>query len=238
MATYLDIVNRALREVNEVPLTEGQFLSARGLQEFVKGAVNRAYFDISNASTEWPWLNSEMSRVEGTSVLTLVPGTQWYSLSATDLEVDWHTFYMTDKDPDVVSEVVPEVSKNLSYLTYEQWARDARVTDNQRTVESRAVPFSVVRHPDGKVGFSPVPDKTYYIEYFVWKSASAFTLAADVLPFPEEFENVLLNRVRYYTWLFRENLEQAQMARNDYTESLADMKRIQLSNKSENMRAV
>ena len=238
MATYLEITNRALREINEVPMTAGQFTSARGLQEFVKGAVNRAYFDIANESVEWPWLHTAVSRVEGTAVLTLVAGTQWYDLQATDLEVDWHTFYMTDKDPAIVSLDTPEISKNLTYCTYEQWSQSARITDNQRTVESRATPVNVVRHPDGKIGFSPVPDQELFIEYFVWKSASAFTLDTDVIPFPEEFENVLMNQIRYYIWMFRENIEQAQMAKSDFKDTLASMKRIMLSNKSERMRAV
>ena len=238
MATYLDIVNRALEEINEVPLTTGQFDSARGLQKFVKGAANRAFFDIANESTEWPWLSTTVSRIEDTNVLTITAGTQWYDLQATDLEVDWHTFYMTDKDPSVVSTAVPEVSKNLPFRTYEQWARESREVDNQRTVESRSEPARVIRHPNGKIGITPVPDKTYYLEYFVWKSATAFTLGTDVVPFPEEFENVLMNRIRYYIWMFRENETQAQMAKSDYKDTLASMKRIQLSNKSERMRAV
>lgn len=239
MATYLDIVNRALREINEVPLTTAVFDAARGIQQFTKDAVNRAFFDIANESTEWPWLQNTVSRVEGTDIITLVPGTQWYDQSATALEVDWHTFYMTDKDPTVVSEIAAEVSRNLTYLTYEQWARQERETDNQRTSDHRGIPDFVVRHPfTGKIGFSAVPEKELFVEYFLWKSATSFTASTDVLPFPEEFENVLLNRVRYYSWLFRENIEQAGFARGDYRDSLASMKRILLSNKSERMRAV
>ncbi len=52
--TYLDFTNLVLREVNEVPLSDSQFTAARGLQQFAKSSINRAYFDVSAASTEWP----------------------------------------------------------------------------------------------------------------------------------------------------------------------------------------
>jgi hypothetical protein len=238
MATYLEIVNRALREINEVPLTEGAFDTARGLQQFTKDATNRAYFDIANESVEWPWLHNTITRVEGTEVLEVSQGIQWYDKALTELEVDWHTFYITDKDPRVVSSTPPEISRSLEYITYDQWARTYRDKDNQRVDETQAEPRRVVRHPNGKIGISPVPDQDLFIEYFVWKSATSFALSTDVIPFPEEFENVFLHRIRYYIWLFRENVEQAQMAKSDYKESLASMKRILLSNKSERMRAV
>jgi len=50
MTTYLEIVNLGLDEINETPLNSGNFLSPRSVQKFAKGAVNKAYFDISNES--------------------------------------------------------------------------------------------------------------------------------------------------------------------------------------------
>ena len=238
MTTYLEIVNQGLDEINETPLTSVNFLTPRSVQRFAKGAANKAYFDIANESIEWPWLASTVGRVEGTEILQLTPGTQWYDIPSPDLEVDWHTFYMTDKDPDVINEVEVEVSTDLTYLTYEQWGRTQRNKDNQRTTVTRAEPVYVIRHPNGKMGFSPVPDEGYYIEYLTWETAVSFVNATDVLPFPEEFSTVMVNRIRYYLWLFRENLEQAGFAKDDYERSLASMKRILLSNKSERMRAV
>jgi len=88
------------------------------------------------------------------------------------------------------------------------------------------------------MGFSPIPDLSYYIEYLTWETAVSFVNATDVLPFPEEFNNVIISRVAYYLWKFRENIEQAGFSKSEYKDSLASMKRILLSNKSERMRAV
>ena len=238
MTTYLEMVNLGLEEINETPMTSGQFTLARGVQRYAKGAVNKAYKDISNESIEWPWLASAVARVEGTEVLEVVPGTQWYDIASPDIEVDWHTFYMTDKDPSVSSEIEPDVSKTLIYLTYEQWSRTSRAYDSQRTTITRGVPDYVIRHPNGKIGFSKVPDKAYFMEYLTWVSSVSFSSATDVIPFPEEFNNTLQHRVAYYLWKFRENQEQASASNNDYDKTLASMKRILLSNKSERMRAV
>lgn len=46
--TYLDITNEVLRELNEVPLTSANFGNAKGIQKFVKDAVNKSIFDIAN----------------------------------------------------------------------------------------------------------------------------------------------------------------------------------------------
>ena len=238
MSTYLQIVNQILEELNETLLTEGKFAGARGLQRFAKTAVNKAYMDILGVSTEWPWLHNTVSRVEGTEVLTLAPGTQWYDFAADEIDVDWYTVYITDKDPETPSTSVPLVSENLEYKPYDAWARDDRPVDNQRTVETRGTPCFVIRHPGAKLGFSPVPDKTYYIEYFVWKPGTSFTLATDLVPFAQEFENVLLSRAMYYMWKQKGNLEFAGMSRGDYKTGVQNMQRILISTQEERMRAV
>jgi hypothetical protein len=236
--TYLSITNDSLREINEVPLTEGQFLEPRGIQQYAKTAVNRAYFDIIAESVEWPWLHADVARVEGTEVFTLTPGVQWYDKAVDDLEVDWQTFYVTDKDPSVPSAAPPTISKNLTYITYDQWAVHYREKDNQRVLETRGDPEFVIRHPNNKIGISPAPKAALFVEYFVWKTANSFDLSTDLVPFPDEFKSVFLARIVYYLWKFRENIDLASMSDKDYEKGLAGMKRILLSNKSEKMRAV
>ena len=238
MTDFLGLVNRGLQGVNETPLTSGGFTNPRGLQNMAKSSVNRAYFDIAIESTEWPWLNDAVTRVEGTEILSLVTGTQWYDLPATVIEADWHSFYITDKDPDVVSTAIPEVSEGLIYLTYQQWADTFRNVDNQRTVDIRDTPRYVIRHPDGKIGVSPVPDQVFYVEYFIWKSATLLVNSTDTLPFPEEYEGVLDARLLYYLWTFKENRELAELAIDDYQRLLNKMRIGLLSTRMERMRPI
>ena len=53
-ATYLQLTNELLHELNEVDLTAASFASARGIQKHIKECVNRAYLDIVNEEPQWP----------------------------------------------------------------------------------------------------------------------------------------------------------------------------------------
>lgn len=242
--TYLDLTNLALREVNEVPLTEQQFLNARGLQKFAKEAVNRAFFDISNTSTKWPWAVNAGSRQPNLEVRKLSEGVQWYDLRqlTTDLQmsVDWNSFLLTDKnlestDPAVIASA-PNMTKQLKELTYDEWMAHKRTQDFNP--DNRGTPEYVIRHSHSKFGFSPVPDGDYWVEFNATNEVTRFVDGSTEVPIPEEFITVILARIKYYLWLFRENHEQANFSLGEYREGLANMKRILLSNREEKMRAV
>lgn len=243
MYTFLEVVNLALREVNEIPMTEQQLANARGLQQFAKESTNRAFFDISNESTKWSWLQKTMNTALDEEVRKLTIGTQWYDtetlVDGIRQEPDFYTFLLTDKDLTSTDPVViaskPELVKNLEFITYDEWIRRFRVEDFAGNVGE---PKYVIKYGEDKYGFSPVPDKEYSITYGVRSNAVRFTLATDVIPIPEEFITVLVSRIKYYLWLFRENDVQANFSLGEYREGLINMKRSLLSNKEERMRAV
>lgn len=239
--TFLQVTNLALREVNEVPMTEQQFANARGLQQFAKESANRAFFDISNTSTKWPWLQTSTDGTPRTEIRQLTAGQQWYNVkelpSSNKLSVDWNTFLLTDKDLEVNDPLVDaDVVEILPMITYDTWIRDRREQDFHS--KNQGTPTAVIRHSTEQFGFSPVPDKDYWIEYNVSDEIIRFTDATQEIPVPEEFITVLVSRIKYYMWLFRENHEQANFSLGEYRDSLTDMKRTLLSNKQERMRAI
>jgi len=107
--TYLGLTNEILGELNEVQLTSSNFATAKGIQKFVKDAINRAYFDIANENPEFPWLSSACAGVGndeyGNNFVDSVAGTRWYYIkkhssgshgTAKDFgRVDWDNFYLT-----------------------------------------------------------------------------------------------------------------------------------------------
>lgn len=239
--TFLQLTNLALREVNEIPMSEQQFTNARGLQQFAKESANRAFFDVTNTSTKWPWLQKASAGEPRTEIRKLTKGVQWYDVkeipTSGRLSIDWNTFLITDKDLDVNDPLVEaEVARVLPMITYDTWIRDHREQDfhakNQKT------PEAVIRHSTEQFGFTGVPDKDYWVEYNVSDEVTRFTDATQEIPIPEEFITVLVARVKYYLWLFRENHEQANFSLGEYREALTDMKRTLLSNKQERMRAI
>lgn len=243
MYTFLEVVNLALREVNEVPMSEQQLVNARGLQQFTKETVNRAFFDISNESTKWPWLQKSNDNTTEQEIRKLTIGTQWYDTETIAgglrQEPDWNTFLLTDKDlTSVDAEVIaskPLLVKNLIFMTYDHWIDKYRTQDFKGDT---AEPTYIIKYSSNKYGISPIPDKTYSIAYNVRSNASRFQIATDVVPLPEEFVTVLVSRIKYFLWLFRENDIQAKFALGEYKEGLINMKRSLLSNKEERMRAV
>jgi len=83
--TYLQLVNRTLRELNETELTSATFVSSRGVQTAVKDFVNKSIHDIYNEAGELPILYTE------TTQQTRV-GQQEYTLPANMRKVDWDSF--------------------------------------------------------------------------------------------------------------------------------------------------
>lgn len=232
---YLYLINAVLRDTNEVPLTDQNFYNARGFHAFLKEAMNRAFMDIVNESTEWPWLantpldtdvSAHSSEVETERRQVI------YEFPEGTLEVDWDTFVLTD--------MRGRESKQLTPISYEEWAQEghADVLSN-RTNEDIGTPAYIYKTKDGKgFGLSPVPDKNYRVQFISWRVPGFFNDPSDLLPFPDRFYNVLISRTRYYAWLFRENFQQAQLARSDYQDEVRKMKQALIKPIFTTMRAV
>ena len=138
-ATYLDLTNELLREINEVVLTTGSFAGAVGIQQHIKDSINRAYFDIINQEPQWPFLSvaqsGDVDPNYGNVYVETVAGTRWYELKpasssiTTDYgSVDWDNFYLTTIG--VSGESAPYTAKNLRFLTIEEWKDFRRLPEN------------------------------------------------------------------------------------------------------------
>lgn len=232
---YLEVVNAVLRDTNEVPLTAQQFTNARGFHAYVKEIVNRALMDIANSTTEWPWL-ANMPMNTGISAHSNEIVTERrkaiYQFPADTMEVDWDSVVLTD--------MRGKESYRIRPISYEEWARygNADVLSNRNNADLDR-PTVIYRTKDNEgFGVSPVPDKSYRIQYIGWKAPQFLKAPTDTLPFPDQFYNVLVSRARYYAWMFRQNSEQAQMAFRDFDTGLTNMKRSLIKPAFTHMRAV
>lgn len=233
--TYIDVINAVLRDTNEVPLTPTNFKNARGFHAFIKEAVNRALMDMVNETTEWPWLANVPMDV-GVSAHSNEIETQRrqaiYEFPEDVMEVDWDSFVLTD--------MRGREANPLGPISYEEWAHFGHgdVLSN-RTNEDINKPSLIYKTKDGKgFGLSPVPDGAYRIQYISWKSPALLKEPTDSLPFPDRFYTVLVHRARYYAWMFRENVDQARLARDDYSGGVSSMKRALIKPIFNRMRAV
>lgn len=236
MATYLDLANELLREMNEVELTSSSFASAVGIQQHVKDSINRAYLDIVNEEPQWPFLalnlSGETDPMYGNVYVETVAGQRWYNLKpassslVTDYGyIDWDNFYLTTVG--VSGETAPYEARNLRFTTIEEWKDYRRISENLDDADTQqyGVPDRVIKSPDNrKFGLSAIPDKVYRIWFYAYTLPTELSEFGDETVFPNTYKPVLLNRARYYIYQFKESPQFSAFALEDYKRGLRLMK--------------
>ena len=234
--TYLTLANETLRELNEVQLTSSNFSDAVGIQAFVKESINRALNDIANQEPQLPFFaaaaSGETDPFYGNVTVATVAGTRWYTLKAgsssitTDYSsIDWDDFYITTIS--VSGESAPYVSKGLKFISLSDWRRYLRDSENSDDADGQVhgEPRYVIRSPDHrKFGLSPIPDKVYNVHFYAYAKPTALSAHGDAIILPDQYGPVILARTRYYVHQFKENLQQAAFALDDYKKGMKYMK--------------
>jgi len=234
--TYLTLTNETLRELNEVQLTSSNFSDAVGIQAFVKESINRALNDIANEEPQLPFFaaaaSGETDPVYGNVTVATVKGTRWYTLKSgsssitTDYSsIDWDDFYITTIS--VSGESAPYVSRGLKFISLADWRRYLRDSENSDDADGQVhgEPRYVVRSPDHrKFGLSPIPDKVYNVHFYAYSKPTALSAHGDAIVLPDQYAPVILARTRYYVHQFKENLQQAAFALDDYKKGMKYMK--------------
>ena len=236
MATYLNLTNELLREMNEVVLTSSNFGDAVGIQQHAKDAINRAYLDIVNEEPQWPFLATGESGATdpmyGNVYVETTANTRWYELKAASSSitadysyVDWDNFLLTTVG--VSGESAPYVAQNLRFVTTEEWKDNFRLSENKDDADAAngGEPRRIIRSPDArKFGLSPIPDKVYRVWYYAYDLPTELDAHGDSTVFPDLYKPVLLARARYYIHQFKESPQSAAFALEDYKRGLKLMK--------------
>ena len=226
-SSYLVLINNVLRDLNEVELTSSTFSSSRGIQTAVKDYVNRAIDDIINADTEWPFTIVSKS-------FTTAAGTRLYTKSA----IGATNTKTVDYDSFTFLEASDKKETTLEYISFSEYLDNYHERDTDPTGNSRAIPEFVYENPDQSIGLSPVPDKaTYTIKYFYYSTHTALSASTDTSLIPTRFENVIIEKAKYYAYTLRGDTQNAQLAQLQFDKSIKRM-RVELINKQIYMRAV
>ena len=239
--TYLQATNELLREINEIVLTSSNFANAIGIQQHAKDCINRAYNDIVTSEPRWSFLSTGESGSTdpfyGNVYVETTAGTRWYELKESSSSlvndygvVDWNDFYLTTIGVSGAS--TPYTSRNLRYVTLEDWKDFRRESENIDDTDSQnwGEPNVVFRSPDGrKFGLSPIPKKVYRVWFFAYDLPTALSAHGDTVVFPDVYVPVLIARARYYMHQFKENMQAAAFALDDYKKGLRQMKSNMLS---------
>tara|TARA_R110002012_G_scaffold7117_1_gene33609 strand:+ start:803 stop:1570 length:768 start_codon:yes stop_codon:yes gene_type:complete len=234
--TYLTMTNEVLRELNEVQLTAANFTSAVGIQAFIQESINKALNDIANEEPQLPFFAAAASGgtdpFYGNVTVASVAGTRWYTLKSgsssitTDYaSIDWDDFYMTTIN--VSGETAPFVSRGLKFLTLTDWKRYVRDRENADDADTQSYgePKYVIRSPDNrKFGLSPIPDKVYNVHFYAYSAPTALSAYDDAMILPDQYASIVLAKTRYYVHQFKENIQQAAFAMDDFKKGMRHMK--------------
>lgn len=212
MATYLELVNTALGRLNEIRLTESNFSTARAFHLQAKEAVNKAISRIHRSSFEWPF-----NHVDEEQVLTA--GTNAYSLPADCEWVDWDSFFIKKSDVD------PVVAKTwLQPISYDLWRQRHAQLDAEAGSDGRDVPAAVFRTQSAGFGVTPVPDEAYTVQYEYFRIPPKLVAWDDEPTIPDQFVDVIDSGTMMYCYMFRENLEAAQLEKVEFRDGINRMR--------------
>lgn len=209
--TFITLVNDTLRRLNEVELTSTDFATATGFRALVKDAVNASLQEISQKEFEFPFNHT-------TGTLTLVAGTSQYTL-ATDLKVaDWDSFRINYDSSNNYS------ARVLKLLNYDSYNRRYFERDSEADTGDRDQPIYVYRTLDTKAGFTPIPDAAYSVSYDYFAYATDLSASTDTMTVPDAFKHVVLDGALYHCFIFRDNSQQAGIAKAKFDEGIERMR--------------
>ena len=98
--------------------------------------------------------------------------------------------------------------------------------DGNAVVGDFDTPQYVYRTLDNRVGFTPVPDKAYTVTYDYFKYQTDLVSATDTMAVPDGFKNVVIDGAMYHCYMFRDNSQQAAIARQRFEDGVKNMRKM------------
>lgn len=212
--TFLSLVNKALRRLNEVELTSVTFPTATGFQSAVKDFVNEAVYDINIAEMEWPFnlvTGSDPAAIND-YVFTMAP-----AVPGSHAAVDWDSFYSYD--------TVNNITIWMRPLDYDEWRQ--RFFELTAPFTSTGQPCRIVQVPNDNTQayIWPPPDtNNYVIGHEEYALPAAMVAYNDTTKIPDAFEQVIIDKVLQYSYEFRSNEAMATRVDGRYKLGLSTMR--------------
>lgn len=209
---FLSLTNDVALRINETPLTTSNFATATGFYPQIKEAINSSIRHINQAHFFWPYNHNTEEEV-------LEAGTTRYALPDNAKYVDFSSFRVK-RDTDLnVGE-----GRRLIQMTYSEYL-DTYIDQEYETDTTKGgVPRNVVRTPDGEYAIVPMPDAAYEIEYEYYMEPVDLELNSDIPTIPERFRHVIVDGAMYYAYMFRDNIEMANLSQSKFENGVKQMR--------------
>ena len=119
------------------------------------------------------------------------------------------------------------MNRRCNSMFWENWRRYRRDSENADDADTQnyGEPRYVIRSPDHrKFGLSPIPDKVYNVHFYAYSTPTALSSHSDAMVLPDQYGPVITAKTRYYVHQFKEQLQQAAFAMDDYKKGMRHMK--------------
>ena len=213
---YISLVNDVNRKLNEVELTESNFVTTTGFYSFAKDSVNSAIRHINQEEFEWPW-----NHVEETEVL--VSGTARYSYPYDAKTINMNTFRIKRNDSLNVG------TTKLKVISYEEYLDKYADSEYNISSDNLSVPTHVARTPSRELIFYPTPKEAYEVVYEYFRTGYDLESALDVPTLPEQYRYVITDGAMYYVYQFRGDTQAAQLALQKFTQGIKQLRSLHIN---------
>ncbi|MDA9159569.1 hypothetical protein N9O21_03350 [Rhodobacteraceae bacterium] len=216
-STYIDLCNQTLRRLNEVEISEAEFLTVIGVQALVKDAVKSAVARINQSEFEWPFNAASHTQ-------TLTAGTNEYSWPTSFKAVDWNSFQIQE------SASLGASYKVLKFLERDEWYKLHRDADFTTGSDGRGIPDFVFPSHGSGFGVTQSPNAAYSLVFKYYLNYTDITASSDTTRIPKTFDSILVSGALYHMYLFKDNVESAQAAFLTFQEGLKNLQTIYINN--------
>ncbi len=220
--TFLQLVNDVNQRVNETELTSSNFLTSQGHYKNTRQAVNSAIAFINQDQFEWPFNHVTYNE-------TLTAGTNRYDYQADAKSVDFESFRIRRDD------TFGNETRWLKNISYEEYLQNHLDDEYNSDTSIRDLPRYVFSTPDSGYGVWPVPDEAYELDYEYYSATSDLVSATDTTNLPDMWRHIIVDGAVYYTYLFREDIENADRVFDKFDGGISNMRTLYI-NRNEDMR--
>jgi hypothetical protein len=227
---------------NTLLLTSAE--ASQQIDDLIVGKSYTVLTQISGASLTLEIGTSSGGSQTKSSTLTVASGNE-VLLSETVFTATATTHYVsfTESAGSAAYVKLVQLQENISaiplrYLSYEEYNEKYRERDSKPNTDKFADPEYVYTNYNDELGLTPIPEtsnRTIKFDYYV--TNTDLSAHGDTGIIPTRFESIINARAKYYTYMFRSDVQTAQYALKEYEDGIKRM-RVELINRKNYMRAV
>jgi hypothetical protein len=116
--------------------------------------------------------------------------------------------------------------QKLKYITYDDWWRMYGERDLDNSSTAYGEPEFIYKTQSGKLGISPVPDRSDYRAVFeYWKEHTELSAHGDSPDLDDRYADLIVKRAKYYAYQLRSDPDHASIANREYEDGLDALNR-------------